>query len=225
MIKSSILTSLFALITLTTVAQNFEGDSIYYTPLGKNIVQKATLEPLLVKNARYFFAFQSGALMGGSVIGEKGMTTFSFATTHGVRLGKRFGVGVGAGFDSYFGWKALPLFGSVSFDVLGKKNKVFVQVNYGGAWVKKAKSPYEYGATTYDGGRMINPSVGYKIVYGDVRLYIQVGYKLQRITMNSEYPSYFSYSYSRIAPLPNSSFSKTELSMNRAYFSIGFGWR
>lgn len=156
---------------------------------------------------------------------EMGMATFTFSTVHGVRIGKRLSAGAGLGFDSYLGWIAMPLFGSLSYDLFGKKNKVFVQLNYGTALVNKVTTGYEYGNASNTGSRMFNPSLGYKIASGNLRLYIQAGYKMQKIDMYNVYPVYYSTSFRSIAPTPNSSYSNTELSMNRAYFSIGFGWK
>ncbi|MBK5278171.1 MAG: hypothetical protein JJE09_04830 [Bacteroidia bacterium] len=215
--------SLFVLVAFTASSQDFDRDSIYYTPIEKKAHPHRPISS--DKNSHYFFNFLSGTLIGGSGIYDSEIATFSFSTTHGVRLGKRFGVGAGVGFDSYSSWKALPFFGTLSYDLLGKKNRLFAQLNYGVSHVKKVKSQYEYGSTTHEGGTMISPSLGYKIVYGDLRLYISVGYKSQKIFLHSEYPAYYSYAFSIRAPGPNSSFNDTALSLNRAYFSIGFGWK
>ena len=226
MTKYSVLSGLAILVVFNTVAQDFDSDSIYYTPIERTITKVDTESINLPdKRIHYFFNFLSGALVGGSGINEEGMATFTFSTVHGVRIGKRLSAGAGLGFDSYLGWKAMPLFGSLSYDLFGKRNKVFVQLNYGTAWVSRIMTGYEYGNTSHTGSKMFNPSLGYKISSGNLRLYIQAGYKIQKINMYAVYPGYYSYANRLIAPTPNSSYSNTELSMNRAYFSIGFGWK
>ncbi len=225
MMKGIALSVLYILMLLPSFAQDFDRDSIFYTPIEKGLTKKTIEPPEPKRKSHYYFNFLSGTLIGNSGINGEESATYSFTTTHGVRLGNRLSVGVGLGFDSYWGWKAMPVFGSLSYDLLGKKNRLFVQLNYGKSWVKKAESQYEYGTTTYNGGGMINPSLGYKIVYHDLRLYILAGFKMQKVNMYTEYPGYYSYANRLIAPTPNSSYSNTELSMNRAYFSIGFGWK
>lgn len=226
MMKYSVLSALAILAVFTSVAQNFESDSIYYTPIERTIAKIDTEHiDMPHKKIHYFFNFLSGTLVGGSGINEEGMATFTFSTLHGARIGKRLSAGAGLGFDSYLGWKAMPLFGSLSYDLFGKKNKVFVQLNYGTALVSKVITGNEYGNASHTGSRMFNPSLGYKIASGNLRLYIQAGYKMQKIDMYNVYPVYYSTSFRSIAPTPNSSYSNTDLSMNRAYFSIGFGWK
>jgi hypothetical protein len=226
MIKYSALVGLAVLTVFTSAAQNFDSDSIYYTPIERASAKIEVERNLPDKKIHYFFNFLSGTLVGGSGMNGEGMATFTFSTVYGARFGKRLSVGAGLGFDSYLGWKAMPFFGSLSYDLFGKSNKVFVQLNYGIALVNKVTTGYEYGNTTnYNGRGMFNPSLGYKIVNENLRLYIQVGYKMQRINMNNVYPVYYSTSFRSIAPTPNSYYTDTELSINRAYFSIGFGWK
>src|SRR6218665_722584 len=78
------------------------------------------------KTNNYFFVVQTGALLGDKV-------TFSSSTIHGIKLSKRLRAGAGIGFNSYEDAQALPLFGSMSLDLFGKKNTVFVQMDYGWA--------------------------------------------------------------------------------------------
>ncbi len=224
MIKAVIFSFVYILGLLSLQAQDFDKDSIYYTPLEPR--QRKDNQLIEVnRKVRYFFNVLSGTLIGNSGISGDGFATYSFSTTHGVRLGNRLGLGAGVGFDSYLDWKAMPLFISLSYDLIGKKNKLFVQLNYGKSLVKKSENQYEYGVTTYEGRSMINPSLGYKFAFDNLRLYIQAGLKMQNIKIRSEYPTYYTYAFQSLAPLPNSTYSKTDLTLNRFYFSIGFGWK
>ena len=225
MIKSIAFSCLHLLGLLSLQAQDFDKDSIYYTPLERNLNKKDSQPTELSRKHNYFFTVLSGTLIGSSGVSSEGFASYSFSTTHGIRLGKRLGLGAGVGYDSYLNWNAMPIFASLSYDVIGKKNKLFVQLNYGKSLIKKAENQYEYSVSTYEGRSMINPSLGYKFVYENLRLYVQAGLKVQNITIRSEYPIYYTYSYRSIAPLPNTTFSKTDLTLNRFYFSIGFGWK
>ena len=122
--KYLIIIGLFVPLTFTAFTQDFDRDSIYYTPIEKNLTKNNTQQQKPSDKNYYFFNFLSGTLIGSSGMNDKGLATFSFSTTHGVRLGNRLSVGAGVGFDSYLEWKAVPLFGSLSYDLLGKKNKI-----------------------------------------------------------------------------------------------------
>lgn len=172
----------------------------------------------------YFFNVQAGSLIGCNECKVGKEVTFSTSTLHGVQLGKRLRVGGGIGFDSYRDWQAIPFFGSVAFDLVGKKNKVFAQINYGWA---KAWKPFEdnvYGFKEAKGGESYTMSLGYRIHYGAVRMAILLGYKLQRAEAKYEYP-YFIYN-NTLPPeiLPGSSRTVSE-KMNRFALSLSVGWK
>ena len=85
------------------------------------------------KKFEYYFYLQSGTLIGCNDCGRGKELTFTGATVQGVKIGKRLRVGAGLGYDSYFGWNMVPIFGSVSWDLFAKKNAFFLEFNYGGA--------------------------------------------------------------------------------------------
>ena len=166
------------------------------------------------KKLTYFNTFLAGGL-----IGEKGKGTgVTLSTIHGVRL-KRAAFGAGIGFDSYFDWKALPIFGSVSFD-FGKirANALFVQFNAGYAetWLVRHEEAWMPPYREY-GGTMVASSLGYRITKERFSLYVMAGHKFQRAHITSE-------------PVLWSSFAPTvrqriEEDMNRLVVQIGFGLR
>ncbi len=166
------------------------------------------------KKVTYFNTFLAGGLMG-----EEGKGTgVTLSTVHGVRL-KRAAFGAGIGFDSYFDWKTLPVFGSVSYDFGRiKSNALFVQFNagYSEAWLVREEDSWMPQYRDY-GGTMIASSLGYRISKERYSLYLMVGHKFQRAN----------YSYE---PEPWSSFapvfrSRVEEDMNRLVVQIGFGLR
>jgi hypothetical protein len=178
------------------------------------------------KGPRYFFGIGMGAMIGCEQCSATGKTaSFSASTIHGLRLGRRLSLGAGLGFDAYENWKAMPLFGSASWDLFGNKNKVFVQLNYGyaDAWINKSNRGY--GFKNDRGGKLINPSVGYRISNGDLWVSFSAGYKRQQAFSNYEYPSY--------AMCPNCYFfnsnepdkKEVRIDMNRFVLGMTIGWR
>jgi len=177
------------------------------------------------RKVSYFFAFGMGAMIGCEQCHATGTNaSFSTSVVQGVRIGKG-SMGAGIGLDVYESRKTLPLFGSASWDLFGKKNKVYVQLNYGyaGAWVNKdAKA---YGFKSSEGGKMLNPFLGYRIQSGNVRMLFSVGYKFQRVFSRYEYPVYYANpTYDSFALLPPST-KEIRMDMNRFVVAMAIGWR
>ncbi len=178
-------------------AQNYDFDSVYYTPIPKpqaKIRKKAKEEIQLSKKIEYFFNVQTGLLVGCNDCGKAKELTFSATTVHGITIGRKLRAGLGLGFDSYQNWQTLPIYGVASWDLIGNKNKnaVFLQMAYGWAhpWFIRDGA---YGSYTSDpfsgasGGRTINPQIGYRMKYYNLKLSMAVGYKFQRIHYSSAY--------------------------------------
>lgn len=177
------------------------------------------------KKVEYFFYFQSGMLAGCNECSRGKEITFSGATVHGIKVGKRTRVGAGLGYDSYYGWNTMPVFGSASWDLFAKKNAFFVQFNYGGALKTWRYSPYdEYGYQRSEGKRMVNPMVGYRIRYHDASIALMVGYKYQKITSYYEYQNYI-WDPNTQTTLTEPVGSSEERSINRFMISLAVGWR
>ena len=177
-------------------------------------------------NVAYYFTFGMGAMIGCEQCHTTGPTaSFSASMVHGVRIGKKGSVGAGIAFDAYENWKTLPVFGSASWDLFGKKNKVFVQMNYGyaSAWINKDTKYYGYKGS--EGGKMINPLLGYRIQSGNVRLVFSLGYKVQRVFSRYEYPTYYTLATNdNFAPLPAST-KEIRIDMNRFVVGMAVGWK
>jgi hypothetical protein len=177
------------------------------------------------KRGEYFFYFQSGMLVGCNDCGRGKEVTFSGATVHGIKLDKRVRLGVGLGYDSYYGWNTAPVFGSVSWDMFAKKNAFFIQFNYGGAlktW--KYTANYEYGYQRSEGGRMVNPLVGYRIRYHDASIALMVGYKFQKITSYYEYENYY-WNPLTERYIQEPTLSSESRALNRFMISLAVGWK
>jgi hypothetical protein len=229
-----LLATMVSLSELSTVhAQNYDSDSVYYTPIErpKQKNKNAKMESgQTSRGVEYFFAVQTGSLIGCNNCGNGEEFTFSAATLQGVTIGKKFRTGIGVALDSYQNWHTLPVYGMISWDLIGSKNRnaVFLQMAYGwahpwfvrdGAYSTYTSDPF----TGVKGGRMINPQIGYRIRYYDLKLSISIGYKFQRIFYSSAYSSYIACPMCAY-PYPISTNDITQ-DMNRVQLVMSAGWK
>jgi len=216
-----------SVIPLVSLAQHDDLDSVYYTPITKS-KQKYKVETPSQKKIEYFFNIQSGMLVGCNDCGKSKDFTFSAATVQGITIGKKIRTGIGLGFDSYQNWQSLPLYGMISWDLIGNKNKnaVFVQMAYGWVhpWFVKDGAYASYVADPFSnvkGGRMINPQIGYRLRYYNLKLSVAIGYKFQRIFYKRP-----SYSYCLACDFgPQQSFDEITQDMNRVQLMMSVGWK
>jgi hypothetical protein len=227
-IKSLVIFVGFVLTSQVIRAQNFDGDSIYYTPIPKNETdKKVSSESIDDKLFIYFFNLQVGPLIGCNNCGERKEITFTASTIHGITIGKKLRTGLGIGLDSYYSWQTMPLFASASWDLFGTKNTnaLFIQFNYGWAkpWLNESAQT-SYGYKSVSGGRMINTQLGYRIKYHDLKISFGIGYKFQRASVHFEYPNYY-YWFDGSPIQGRSSTMKIQEDMNRLMFSMAIGWK
>jgi len=177
------------------------------------------------RKIEYFFYLQSGTLIGCNECSQGKEVTFSGATVHGVKLGKRLRVGAGIGYDAYYNWNNLPLFGSASWDLFARKNAFFIQLNYGSTLTSWKYSQFdEYGYKESKGGRMVNPMVGYRILYHDLSIALMAGYKSQRMSSFYEYPSYY-WDQVNGQLLGDPTTAEMSRELNRLMISMTIGWK
>lgn len=225
--------SVLFLISGSVRAQDFDADSIYYTPLARPTTPAPTVERNVKvfrdttksgKFAGYYFDLGMGMLTGCKDCMTGTEFTFSAATTHGVTLGKKTRVGIGAGFDNYVGWKALPLFGSVSYDLAGTKNThaIFVQTQYGYGWVWRQLQPFEQAEQK--GGPVFAALMGYRVRYHDLRISLSAGFKQQLATTAFLFDTWHPNEKGEMVKgTPNRTTVETKL--GRAVFTLAFSWR
>lgn len=186
--------------------------------------QNANQDSLKRKTIEYYFQFQSGMLIGCGSCSDGKQITFSGSTTHGIKIGRRLRVGAGVGLDSYFDWNAMPVFGSVSWDLIGKKNALYVELNYGGALASwRPMNLQEYGFQKSNTGKVYSYAVGYRIKYDKMRISIGVGRKTQLVTTHYEYPTYYWSFDNYIMGDPSRKIVKNE--MNRFMVFLTVGWK
>jgi len=177
----------------------------------------------------YFFNIQTGALIGCNECDKGKEFTFSAATVQGITIGKKFRTGIGLGFDSYQNWQTIPLYGMASWDLIGNKTKnaLFVQINYGWAhpWFVRDGSYANYSSDPFSnvaGGRMLNPQIGYRIKYYNLKLSMAIGYKFQR--MHYSKPSYY-YTNCLTCDFPQQTLDEVTQDMNRVQLMMSIGWK
>lgn len=184
-----------ALCSATAGAQDFDADSVFYTPLSRpvpgapKVKQPARIfydTTLAHKLVGYYFDLNMGVLTGCNNC--VAASTISATTTHGITLGRKLRLGAGIGVDTYYEWIVMPMYGLVNFDLLGTKNThaVFIQGLYGGgpAWYKTT----EFGSVPNEvkGGTMFSALMGYRIPYHDLRISIAGGFKQQSTSLAYE---------------------------------------
>lgn len=205
---------------------NYEADSIRYTQIPKSTKAKSKSDAVVPsRKVEYFFNVQFGSLVGCNDCEQGKDFTFSTATQHGVLIGKKLRTSLGIGFDSYLNWQTLPLYASASWDLIGNRNanSVYVQLNYGWAhpWFVRTGQYAYYTSdpfTSVDGGRMINPQIGYRIKYYDLRIALSLGYKYQQINYKG-----FGYNGCAACDFPQS-FDITQ-DINRFQMNMVLGWK
>jgi hypothetical protein len=218
---------LVAMTVLNAFSQEYDSDSIYYTPIAKPKLKSKNGEIGSSKRIEYFFNIQTGALVGCNDCSKGKEFTFSVLTVQGITIGKKLRTGLGMGFDSYQNWQTLPLFGMVSWDLIGNKtrNALFVQMNYGwahpwfvrdGFYSNSIADPF----SDVNGGKMINPQIGYRISYFNLRLLLVAGYKFQSISYKR--PNYY---YCPTCDLQQQSFDDITQDMNRVQVMMAIGWK
>lgn len=183
------------------------------------------------RKVEYFFYVQSGVMIGNVEIPDwcsdcqkSKEFTFSATTIHGVKWG-RLRAGGGLGFDSYYGWNTVPVIGSISWDLLGKKDALVVQLNYGASVITNKSILYkEYGLESIDGGMMVNPSIGYRILHHNASLMLNVGFKRQVVQSNYKYITYY-WDPILGQQQGDSSYSTLQETLNRFVISLAIGWK
>jgi hypothetical protein len=180
-------------------------------------------DSLSKRKMEYYFQFQSGSLIGCNSCSDGKQISFSGSTTHGVKIGRKLRVGAGVGLDSYLELNTLPLFGSVSWDLIGKKNLVYVEMNYGGALASwRPQDLQEYGYQKTNAGKMYSFGLGYRIKYEKMRISLGVGRKTQFVTSYYEYPTYYWNNTTYVLGDPSRKTVKNE--MNRLQVWLAVGW-
>jgi hypothetical protein len=140
-----------------------------------------------VSQRSWFVSIHTGVLMAKPGNGTSVTTTLM----PGIRLG-RLAMAVGAGYDVYQAWRALPVFAGVGYDIhRGRNYSFFVHFNagYSKGWISTPEG--ESGSTfKNEGGYFYHPFAGYRISQGKINIYVSAGYKFQTLSYEQQ-PQWF----------------------------------
>jgi len=253
--NSRIFAGIFFLLIVHNIslcAQDFDADSIYYTPIPKvkpgeqtkrggsdpqYIDQTGNPQPFAGGLSRrdtltsdkfieYFFNVQVGPLIGCDDCASNKEVSFTTSTVHGITIGEKFRVGGGLGFDSYYYWQTLPIFASTSWDLLGTKNTnaLFIQFNYGWSSPWRTDQALEYGQTSVHGGQMFYGMAGLRLKYYDLRLGVTIGGKVQQVSTSLDTPFFYYDIYGNLIQ-GRSTTTTIKETMSRFAVGITIGWK
>lgn len=175
------------------------------------LVIHVNAQPDTVKTPKvqYYNQFLAGGLIGK----DAKIITLSSVMLHGVRY-KRTSVAIGVAYDTYQEWKTTPFMLSLDYDLSVKPNTFFLQLEGGFGKVWHLDSEEDLLHYDEKNGRVLHPSIGYKIDAGRYSIYIMAGYKLQRIFYD-ETPKWWTEAYT----------NHVTRNMDRVTLRLGFGLR
>jgi hypothetical protein len=203
-------------------AQHVSMDSAYYTPIPTGKEKPEKKNSASPGDIGYFFNLQVGPLIGCNECGDSREVTFSASTIHGITVGRKLRIGVGIGFDSYAQWQTMPVFGSLSWDIVGTKNSgaLFLQTSYGSA--KSWLTPRNvWGFKETIGAEMAYAQLGYRFACDDMRVSLGIGSKFQRTHARFEYPTWIPTGGT--STVVNT--TEVEQELNRFMVIISVGWK
>ncbi|HEU5291839.1 MAG TPA: hypothetical protein VFU05_14415 [Cyclobacteriaceae bacterium] len=168
----------------------------------------------LQKKIKYYNSFVSGIMTGSSEDADAKEFSVSFTTVHGVKFSPGIKAGIGVGIDTYYDLKVFPILLSVTIDEEKRKHGFFVQVNGGYSFARytEREQDFEEIDVHAQGGFMINPMIGYRMIIENKRIYVLAGYKYQVASLNYDYPEWWGFAE-----------SSKEYELNRFVIQLGFG--
>lgn len=160
--------------------------------------------------------FTYGATVQAGLLKGESNTALQLQSIHGVQYKTWFG-GIGIGIDHYH-IRTVPVFASVSKDLLNKSNTAFVYADLGAqmVWLRN-KEEWQYGNLDFKAGVYYNAGAGYKLDLAKKHaLLVSAGYSLKKISYSSSY-TYPCYN----APCPEYK-NVTEYVLRRISLRLGF---
>ena len=203
---------------------DYDGDSVLYTPVPKPNRQTPSTQDAVIgetqeqKKSPYFFMIKSGSIHGDRI-------SFTTSIINGVTVIPKLRAGLGLGFDSYEDVSVVPLFVNSSWDLSKRKNALYLGFNGGLSKIWKYDNNNRSELKDFHGGYMINPEVGYRIKYHDLRLGISLGWKKQRLIFHYEYYNngYWDPVLGWVQGEPNRTTVKKDL--RRLAVNLFIGWK
>jgi hypothetical protein len=184
--------------------------------------QRMPADSIVKKEGRYFFSARAGMTLCGACDID-GPTTGYLNIVQGIRLTPGSRLGVGFGLMSASQRVVVPIFGHFKVDLFGKKNKLFVEANYGvgSAWAQTRDE--QWWTETVKAKSYFQPSIGYSIKYHDLKIGILMGMQVLKMVSVLSYPSYGWIADYRRGGTPNTTEFKYDVS--RVMVGMSIGWR
>jgi len=177
----------------------------------------------IARPSRYFFSVRSAALLCNDCSFD-GNAVSLLSTVHGFNLNKFFGVGLGAGITSATSTWVAPVFGNFRLNMPGKKkNKLFIELNWGGAFIFGEEDP-ENGSLRTKCKSYVQPSVGYAVNYHDLRIGVMVGLQSLNMLTRYDYPSY-RYGFGGLIKQGTPNSTEYGYDVTRFMVGVSLGWR
>lgn len=201
----SVATFIFALISIAAIAG--EADTLKRKPV------------------RYVFTVNSAVLMCWGCALESSSVALP-TTIHGIQV-KNWRFGAGVGFTSFNIIRAMPYFGSVSYNLYDMKKRrggLFVEYNYGGAHAWLARPARDGNSLKdVDAWGFQQFSLGYAFQYEKLRLAAQAGFQRLSTIRRYQYgePTFYPSNTLDYYLPPNQ--ESVEYETNRFYIAISIG--
>lgn len=176
------------------------------------------------KPVRYAFTLNSNVLFCGSCLAESSLVALP-TTIHGIKW-RNWRVGAGVGYTSYGPVRAMPYFGSVTFNLFGKKkqNGLFLELNYGGAhaWLGPGIRNGEW-VESVRASNFAQLSAGYAFHYHGLRLAAQGGISTLITERTFDYGQYYNYTWGSQDFIVPPRREHVEYETTRAFLAISVG--
>jgi hypothetical protein len=152
-------------------------------------------DSLKAKSLRYAFTINSAMLFCANCNIEGSLVAMP-TTIHGIRY-RKLRAGAGVGYTSFGIIRSMPYFGSVSWDLFGRKRKsgLFVEFNYGGAHAWLSPSQNDRYLDEVKAWGFFQASAGYAFHYQKLRVALQAGFQSLKTRRTYVYGETYTYSW------------------------------
>lgn len=192
--------------------------------LASNAAMASEGDSLKIKPVRYFFTLTSNVLLCGSCQTDGGALALP-TTIHGIRW-KKLRVGAGVGYTALGPTRLMPYFGSVTFNLFGKKrqNGVFIEFNYGGAhaWLAPVRVNNDFIDDVKSWG-FTQLSAGYAFHHHGLRLAVQTGVQSLKTQRIHSYGQGYDYRWGLMDDFVPPSQESFKYETTRAFVAISIG--
>ena len=180
-------------------------------------------DSLKQKPLRYAFTINSAMLFCKDCNIEGSLVAMP-TTIHGIRY-RELRLGAGIGYTSFGPVRSMPYFGSLSWDLFGKKRKsgLFVEFNYGGAHAWLGPSYDDRYLKEVKAWGFIQASAGYAFHYYKLRLAVQAGFQSLKTRRTYVYGDPYSYPWGPGEFTLPAQQTITDYNTRRAFLTLSIG--